>query len=542
MYNTHFGFVELPFSIVPNSRFLYLSQRHKEAMHHLQAGLGDGGGFAMLTGEVGTGKTTVSKAMLKALDATTQTGCILNPTFSNSELLEAICDEFSLVYPEQASLKLLTQLIKQFLLESYAQGKQTLLLIDEAQHLSAEVLEQLRLLTNLETEQRKLLKVLLIGQPELQQKLQMPQLRQLAQRITGRYHLLPLDADETAKYIQFRLQLAGGNRDLFTAKSLKSIAQATLGIPRLINLVCDAALKRAYHLGEAAPSNQTVLTACEEVMSFQTSYYSSPSVNRHQPADRSWRTTLLYGSLGCVLAWGVWQYAPVYLQKPFQQQAQSYIEQNYPAKPNRVVEQVVFPRDLSALLSRSQPLANQVAELYKVWGYRASVADSMCLDNALSQFHCQSFSGSFDQLLATNLPAVLTLTIDNATHYALLYKANDEQVELLIDGQRVAFERHWLDQMWSGEYYLIWQKLWHQALKPGMSGHPVASLDYQLSQVLGLPMGQDERYGEALKQKVTMFQQWQQLSVDGIAGQRTLQRLELLSQDQAPQLMLGEEI
>ncbi|MCY9805595.1 AAA family ATPase [Vibrio scophthalmi] len=541
MYNTHFGFVELPFSIVPNSRFLYLSQRHKEAMHHLQAGLGDGGGFAMLTGEVGTGKTTVSKAMLKALDGTTQTGCILNPTFSNSELLEAICDEFSLAYPEQASLKQLTQLIKQFLLDSYAQGQQTLLLIDEAQHLSAEVLEQLRLLTNLETEQRKLLKVLLIGQPELQKKLQMPQLRQLAQRITGRYHLLPLDGDETAKYIQFRLQLAGGNRDLFSAKSLKHIAQATLGIPRLVNLVCDAALKRAYHLGEAQPSQQTVLAACEEVMSFQSSY-ASPAVSDNQPALRYGLSTLLYASLGGALALCAWFYAPQYLQQPFQQQAQIYIEQHYPAKPNRVEQQEVFPSELTALLSHSKPLASQIDELYKVWGYRASVVDTMCLDNAQSQFHCQSFQGSFEQLLATNLPAVLTLTVDQATHYALLYKASNEQVELLIDGQRVAFERQWLDQIWSGEYYLIWQKLWHQALKPGMSGHPVASLDYQLSEVLGLPMGETERYGEVLKQKVTMFQQWQGLSVDGIAGQRTLQRLELLSQDQAPSLMLSEAL
>ncbi|WP_039948308.1 ExeA family protein [Vibrio ichthyoenteri] len=542
MYNTHFGFVELPFSIVPNSRFLYLSQRHKEAIHHLQAGLGDGGGFAMLTGEVGTGKTTVSKAMLKALDASTQTGCILNPTFSNNELLEAICDEFSLAYPEQASLKQLTQLIKQFLLESYAQGKQTLLLIDEAQHLSAEVLEQLRLLTNLETEQRKLLKVLLIGQPELQQKLQMPQLRQLAQRITGRYHLLPLNSDETAKYIQFRLQLAGGNSELFTAKSLKNIAQATLGIPRLVNLVCDAALKRAHHLGEASPSNQTVIAACDEVMSFQTNYSSAPRQTLSPPFERQWLSTAICGALGLVLAWGAWQFAPNTLLVPFQQQAQTYIEQQYPANPNRIEQQVVFPTGLMSLLSNSQPLAHQITELYKVWGYRASVVDEMCVDNAQSQFHCQSFSGSFEQLLATNLPAVLTLSIDNATHYALLYKANDEKVELLIDGERVAFERHWLDEIWSGEYYLIWQKLWHQALKPGMSGHPVASLDYQLSQVLGLPMGQEERYGEALKQKVTMFQQWQQLSVDGIAGQRTLQRLELLSQEQAPHLMLGEEM
>ena len=540
MYNQYFGFVELPFSIVPNSRFLYLSQRHKEAIYHLQAGLGDGGGFAMLTGEVGTGKTTVSKAMLKALDTSTQAGCILNPTFCNVELLEAICDEFSVIYPERATLKQLTQIIKQFLLDSYAQGKQTLLLIDEAQHLSAEVLEQLRLLTNLETEQRKLLKVLLIGQPELQQKLQMPQLRQLAQRITGRYHLLPLDSDETGKYIQFRLQLAGGDSALFSAKALKIIAQATLGIPRLINLVCDAALKRAYHLGETSPSYSTVQAACEEVMSFQASYHAPQGISSAKRG--SWMPMLMSASLGIAFAWGIYQWAPQYLQAPFQAQVQGYIAQQYPAKPNTIKQQDTFPSDLITLLTSGNDLSDQVAELYKVWGYRASVIDRMCLDNPQSQFHCQRLAGSLEQLLKTNLPVVLSLSWKQKTRYAVLYKANANQVELLIDGQRVAFERQWLEEIWSGEYHLIWQKLWHQSLKPGMSGHLVASLDYQLSQVLELPMGADERYGEALKHKVSLFQRWQGLDVDGIAGHRTLQRLELLSQDQAPHLMIGEEI
>lgn len=185
MYKQHFGFTELPFSIVPNSRFLFQSQRHKEALFRLQVGLGEGGGFAMLSGEVGTGKTTVARALLKSLGTDTQPGLILNPTFSSIELLEAICDEFSIEYQSGATLKQLNQKIHEFLLSTYANGIQTLLVIDEAQHLSAEVLEQLRLLTNLETDNQKLLKVLLVGQPELQQKLQMPQLRQLAQRITG---------------------------------------------------------------------------------------------------------------------------------------------------------------------------------------------------------------------------------------------------------------------------------------------------------------------------------------------------------------------
>ncbi|MBA5763886.1 AAA family ATPase [Vibrio sp. 404] len=529
MYNHHFGFVELPFSIVPNSRFLYLSQRHKEAIHHLQAGLGDGGGFAMLTGEVGTGKTTVSKAMIKALDSSTQIGSILNPTFSNIELLQVICDEFSLLYSDQASVKQLTDVIKQFLLESYRSGKQTLVIIDEAQHLSAEVLEQLRLLTNLETEQRKLLKVLLIGQPELQHKLQMPQLRQLAQRITGRYHLLPLDSNETAKYIQFRLQLAGGNSELFSSKSLKAIAQATQGIPRLVNLVCDAALKRAYQIGEKTPSSQTVSTACEEVMSFQPSFYQPRTSAKPNSNKRSY---VIAAMVGLTFAGAAYHYLPTVVTPHIQHQ----VERLYPAQPNRVEGQQTLPRELMILLEEPSSLSQGLETLYQVWGYHASVVDQMCLENNRSQFNCAQLQGSLQQILESNLPVLLTLNYQGQNHYAVLYRANQQQVQLLIDGQRVEFATQWLEQVWSGEYHLIWQRLWHQTLKPGMSGHPVASLDYQLSQLLQMPLGSEQSYGDDLIQKVSLFQRWQQLAVDGIAGEETLHRLELLSQEGAPHL------
>ena len=268
MYKDFFGFVELPFSIVPNSRYLYLSQRHKEAITHLQAGLGDGGGFAMLTGEVGTGKTTVAKVMLANLDENTKAGLILNPTFSSRDLLEAICDEFKVTYPQEATLKQLNQAIHDYLLRNHESGWTTLLVIDEAQHLAADVLEQLRLLTNLETDTRKLLKVLLVGQPELQRLLQTTQLRQLAQRITGRYHLLPLDEKETADYIAFRLHTAGGDKQLFGLSSSKLIAKYSHGIPRLINLICDKSLYMSYHKGNVVVDKQTVYQACEEVIQF----------------------------------------------------------------------------------------------------------------------------------------------------------------------------------------------------------------------------------------------------------------------------------
>lgn len=180
MYQDFFGFDELPFSMTPNARFLYLSERHKEALNYLLSGLGQGGGFALLTGEVGTGKTTVSRALFSQLDEKVNLALILNPMFSAQELLEAICDEFEIAYSSLASLKQLTDNIVHYLKSENEKGYQTIVAIDEAQHLGPDVLEQLRLLTNFETDSDKLLKVLLIGQPELQQKLQQTNLRQLA--------------------------------------------------------------------------------------------------------------------------------------------------------------------------------------------------------------------------------------------------------------------------------------------------------------------------------------------------------------------------
>lgn len=536
MYNTHFGFVELPFSIVPNSRFLFLSQRHKEAIYHLQAGLGNGGGFAMLTGEVGTGKTTVARAMLKALDSKTQTGLILNPTFSNIELLEAICDEFAISYEPHSSLKVLASSIQRFLLDSYAQGRQTLLVIDEAQHLSAEVLEQLRLLTNLETESQKLLKVLLIGQPELQHKLQMPQLRQLAQRITGRYHLLPLSIDEATKYIQFRLQLAGGQAELFNAKSLKLIGQETLGIPRLINLVCDGALKRAFSLGESTPSYETVHFACHDVMSLQYSFQRNPSTRK---ANKVTRTSALIVSalMGLSLAWASVQFLPALIQPS----VQKFVESRYPEKPNVSVEEEVFGQDFQALLAMSADLPTAISELYKVWGYHASVLDGLCLPNEQGMFQCEEKSGSLDQVAKANFPIVLTLELAGKKSYAVLYHLSSDKVQLLVGGERIELDKTNLNAIWHGEYHLIWQRLWFNTLKPGMSGHHVASLDYQLSEILDQPLATSDVYGAELKRKVELFQRWQGLDVDGIAGKKTLQRLELLSQEYSPKLTQTEK-
>ncbi|WP_165310284.1 ExeA family protein [Vibrio ziniensis] len=533
MYQQFFGFAELPFSIVPNSRYLYLSQRHQEAIFHLQEGLGDGGGFAMLTGEVGTGKTTVAKAILDNLPANTQAGFILNPTFSEQELLEAICDEFSVSYGKKATIKKLSQALYQFLLEKHASGVQILLIIDEAQHLAPDVLEQLRLLTNLETDSRKLLKVLLIGQPELQQKLQLPQLRQLAQRITGRYHLLPLDEMETAHYIRFRLQQAGGDGNLFSNKGAKWIAHQTHGIPRLINLVCDSALKGAFQASEKELSLERVKWACQQVMSFQSTVYQRSDENT---SFRFPSMAVACSILGLSLA-----VASAYWLSPLINH-QVAVEWPLP-EAKEVQQEIVFPKQLENSLVQATGLEPALRALYAVWGYQASVTDTFCQPDTSSLLQCIPSRGDWQTLSQLNIPVVLTLEVENKPSYAVLYQWEGQELELLVNGERIRIAKQWISPLWKGEFHLLWRTSFTQTLKSGMTGEEVALLDLKLSQILGEPERKTKVFDADVKRKVSLFQRWQNMYVDGIAGEQTLRRLELLTQQDAPKLaapkMLG---
>ena len=267
MYTAFFGLKEIPFSISPNPHFLFMSDRHREALSHLSYALGDQGGFVLLTGEVGTGKTTISRRLMEQLPDNVQRAFILNPTLSSQELLATICDELNIKYSaSKATIKSLSDAIQKKLIKNHENDINTLLIIDEAQHLRPDVLEQLRLLTNLETDVKKLLKVILIGQPELQDLLKRRDLRQLAQRITARYHLLPLNKEEVAQYVKHRLSVAQCNRDIFKANALVMIHQLTQGIPRLINLLCDRALMHAYENNDSIVNKLCIINASEEAL------------------------------------------------------------------------------------------------------------------------------------------------------------------------------------------------------------------------------------------------------------------------------------
>lgn len=265
MYVDYFHLAEPPFSIAPNPHYLFMSNKHREALAHLLYGA-SGGGFVLLTGEIGTGKTTLCRCLLEQLPETCDVAVIFNPKLSARELMAAICDEFALVYPRaDTSVKTLIDILNAYLLARHAEGRSAVLILDEAQNLAPDVLEQMRLLTNLETNEEKLLQIIMIGQPELRAMLDKPELRQLAQRITARYHLEALSREETNEYVLHRLRRAGGRDSLFQTASLRRLYRLSRGVPRLINVICDRALLGAYLQGQSNVAPRTVREAAEEV-------------------------------------------------------------------------------------------------------------------------------------------------------------------------------------------------------------------------------------------------------------------------------------
>src|SRR4051812_23580800 len=271
MYLSFFGLNEKPFAITPDPRYLYLSERHAEALAHLLYGINEAGGFVQLTGEVGTGKTTTIRSLLAQTPKNAEVALILNPRMTATEFLLTICEEIGIGVPDSAegSLKDLVDILNDYLLKAHAGGRRVVLVVDEAQNLATEVLEQVRLLTNLETNTQKLLQIILIGQPELRELLGRNELRQLAQRITGRYHLDPLSSDETLAYVRHRLRVAGSTTDIFTTHALSEMYRLSGGVPRVINVIADRALLGAYTQDKHRVDGGLVRAAAAEVFGKQ---------------------------------------------------------------------------------------------------------------------------------------------------------------------------------------------------------------------------------------------------------------------------------
>ena len=265
MYTEFFGLNEKPFSITPDPRYLYMTDRHTDALAHLVYGIRESGGFIQLTGEVGTGKTTLIRSLLEQMPVAAKLAVILNPSLSALEFLEAICHELAIELPQQRTRSSLISALNRYLLAAHAQGTRVVLIVDEAQTLDAELLEQVRLLTNLETTKQKLLQIILIGQPELRDLLERADMRQIAQRITGRFHLEPLTRSDTSEYVRHRMRVAGAQNEVFRPSAIRELYRRSEGIPRLINVIADRALLAAWSLDETRINGRLIRRAAAEV-------------------------------------------------------------------------------------------------------------------------------------------------------------------------------------------------------------------------------------------------------------------------------------
>ena len=267
MYENFFSFSEKPFKLVPNPAYLFLSKSHEEALAHLNYALAQGDGFVEITGEVGTGKTTLCRSFLENLDDRTIAAYIFNPRLGPKQLIKTINDELGIKY-DMDNTKDLIDKLNAFLMRQKAKRKKVILLIDEAQNLSRNILEQLRLLSNLETNKEKLIQIILVGQPELSDILDSHELRQLGQRITLRYHLTPLTFKETAEYIKFRINIAARNAGIkFDRSAYRQIYKYSSGIPRVINIACDRALLTAFGLSQHKISGSIARASIKELKS-----------------------------------------------------------------------------------------------------------------------------------------------------------------------------------------------------------------------------------------------------------------------------------
>ncbi|PKF49385.1 AAA family ATPase [Enterovibrio nigricans] len=552
MYQDFFRLTESPFAIVPNPKFYFLSERHKEALSHVLSGIEDGGGLALLTGEVGTGKTTTMKALRERLPTRSQVATILNPSLSVLELMQTLCDELCISYQPEDGFKVLNDAISERLYFNDVGGIQTVLLVDEAQHLMPDVLEQLRLLTNIETANRKLLKVILIGQPELQQLLRQPQLRQLAQRITGRYHLMPLVTEEVRQYILHRLSCAGRLDKLFDDGAIKVIARETGGVPRLINLVCDQSLKLAYRASKQTVSSKIATQACKEALEWQDMAKPQASGGRYWP----YYVGAIGGAalLAVAIRVGLNDKEPELIAPVPTSQPQTVVEvvaqppqtavvaeaaAVQPSAINVVTPQAPETLSFASLVNQSLSAGTAMQSLYKLWGFDADVLAASCSTEVRGDLACYKSKLPYDQLVTINRPAVLAMNgPEGKNWFTLMTGKGNGQVELLSGDQRVLVSDAFLKQHWSGEALILWRPPLGNsgAIKSGQRGERVRWLDQRLNLVLGSTDPVSNRFGSSQRSKVREFQRANGLDADGIPGPLTFMVLDTVLEMPGPSL------
>src|ERR1700729_1619933 len=548
MYTAFFGLSEKPFAITPDPRYLYLSERHAEALAHLLYGINESGGFIQLTGEVGTGKTTVVRTLLSRVPHHADVAVILNPRVTPVEFLLTICEELGLEIAEadRDSVKQMVDALNRRLLGAHAEGRRIVVLVDEAQNLSFEVLEQVRLLTNLETATHKLLQIILIGQPELRDLLDRTDLRQLAQRITGRYHLMPLSREETKGYVRHRLRVAGATEDIFTPGALSELHRLSLGIPRVINVACDRALLGAYTQETKKITASLVRQAAGEVY------------------GRRFFPTWLGGGVGSLaavalagtvfLGWQFWRHQSPVLSasRAIKSAAAAHTAAPHPAAVLPGVVPVAAPpaprlASVNALLQANEANTTDAAafrRLLALWGTALSDDRDPCGQAAKAGLACLDQRGSWAQVKTLNRPAILTLTDDRGQRHRVVLSSLDDKTATLNLGEhneKVSIDD--LSHDWFGEFTVVWKPKTARTrlLSVGMQGDEVRWLRRSLNALAG--GSSDPEHGDVYDQELAIavqnFQREHRLNVDGIAGVQTQVVLDTALADPGSPLLLA---
>ncbi|QTN22425.1 AAA family ATPase [Rhizobacter sp. AJA081-3] len=547
MYARFFGLRQQPFSIAPDPRYLYMSERHREALAHLLYGVRGGGGFVLLTGEIGAGKTTVCRCFLEQIPKRCNVAYIFNPKQTVTELLRSVCDEFRIPRrPEGATVKDYVDALNEFLLHTHSVGQTSVLIIDEAQNLSADVLEQLRLLTNLETNERKLLQIVLIGQPELRTMLARPELEQLAQRVIARFHLQALTPKETVQYIRHRLAVAGMNRPLpFERDALKRIHQLSRGVPRRINLLCDRALLGAYAGNRPAVDAAIVDKAAAEV-------FDGTLPPETTPARPGWQRAAMAAAAVGGLALAVW--AGVAYERRAAAGATAAaapasavaLAASAPASAVAAAASAATAAASAASAAAAAVPADPKAVLASAFrsekdAWRALATQwkltlddgEPCAAAAKQQLQCFRSSSTLALIRLLDRPVLLTLQPGGGKPaYALLTGLSMRQATLRTEVGLQALPLASLAEVWRGEFATLWRS------PPGYAdGAPVDWLSTQLAAAQGMPApSAPTRFDAALRSRLNAFQVAQGLKPDGLAGPLTLMQINRATGVDEPQL------
>jgi general secretion pathway protein A len=555
MYASFFGLKQEPFSIAPDPRYLFMSERHREALAHLLYGVNGGGGFVLLSGEIGAGKTTVCRCFLEQIPRRTNVAYIFNPKLTVLELLDSVCEEFSIPHPElgsgesRATVKSYLDPLNEFLLKTHAVGQNNVLIIDEAQMLSSDVLEQLRLLTNLETNERKLLQIILIGQPELRQMLERPELEQLAQRVIARYHLGAMTGAETEAYIRHRLSVAGMTTAMpFDAKALRRIHELSRGVPRRINLLCDRALLGAYSSGRGQADREIVDKAAAEVFGRRV----RGARRRRKLGRPAWIGLSAFAALALIGVVGVIaamvQAAqrtrtaappkpPLVASAPAAgaASAASAPIAAAPAPAATFITAAELPARFKALIRNEQDAWRELAPQWKL-----TLGDGEpCAAAAREQVQCFRSAGSNLALIRQlDRPGILMLRDDSDRPvYALLTGLTADTATLRMAGVSQTVSLVSLATLWRGDFATFWRAPKGYAGKLVEAGpSPIAGwLGAQLAQLRGEPApkaGGDANW----KARLAAFQLAQGLKPDGVAGPTTFMQLNRASGVDEPRL------